>query len=117
MSTTYEAVAPLLVVSHITVRFGGLKAIDDVSFNLFPGELLGLIGKKRGAVMGGGRINMQKAAELLITDFRTQMIGRITLETPPEFEQWRAAGEAAEAAAKARKAEHEKHRKAGRKRY
>ena len=44
MSTTYEAVAPLLVVSHITVRFGGLKAIDDVSFNLFPGELLGLIG-------------------------------------------------------------------------
>lgn len=84
---------------------------------LHDDELLGLIGKKRGAVMGGGRINMQKAAELLITDFRTQMIGRITLETPPEFEQWRAAGEAAEAAAKARKAEHEKHRKAGRKRY
>jgi ribosome biogenesis GTPase A len=84
---------------------------------LHDDELLGLIGKKRGAVMGGGRINMQKAAELLITDFRTQMIGRITLETPPEFEQWRAAGEEAEAAAKARKAEHEKHRKAGRKRY
>ncbi len=80
-------------------------------------ELLTLIGKKRGAVMSGGRINMQKAAELVITDFRTQMMGRISLERPDEFEQWRVVAEEAEALAKARKAEHEKHRKAGRKRY
>ncbi|MEG1202480.1 MAG: ribosome biogenesis GTPase YlqF, partial [Comamonas sp.] len=84
---------------------------------LHDDELLALIGKKRGAVMSGGRINLQKAAELVITDYRTQMIGRITLETPTEFEAWRAAGEEAEALAKAKKAEHEKHRKAGRKRY
>lgn len=92
--------------------------LDDAELAaLGDDELLTLIGKKRGAVMGGGRINMQKAAELLITDFRTQMLGRITVETPAEFEQWRAAGEAAEALQQAKKAEHAKHRKAGRKRY
>ena len=92
--------------------------MDDAEIAaLHDDELLGLIGKKRGAVMSGGRINMQKAAELVITDYRTQMIGRITLETPTEFEAWRAAGEEAEALAKAKKAEHEKQRKAGRKRY
>ena len=92
--------------------------MDDAEIAaLHDDELLGLIGKKRGAVMSGGRINMQKAAELVITDYRTQMMGRITLETPSEFEAWRAAGEAAEALAKAKKAEHEKQRKAGRKRY
>lgn len=90
---------------------------DEEMAALADDELLTLIGKKRGAVMSGGRINMQKAAELLITDFRTQMLGRITVETPAEFEQWRAAGEAAEALQLAKKAEHAKHRKAGRKRY
>lgn len=92
--------------------------LDDAELaELGDDELLTMIGKKRGAVMGGGRINMQKAAELLITDFRTQMLGRITVETPQEFEQWRSAGEAAEALQQAKKAEHAKHRKAGRKRY
>ena len=90
---------------------------DEEIAALHDDELLALIGRKRGAVMSGGRINLQKAAELVITDFRSQLIGRVTLETPAQFEQWRAAGEAAEAAAKARKAEHQAQRKAGRKRY
>lgn len=90
---------------------------DEAIAALHDDELLALIGKKRGAVMSGGRTNMQKAAELLITDFRSMLLGRITLETPPEFEQWRAAGEAIEAEHQAKKAEHAKQRKAGRKRY
>jgi branched-chain amino acid transport system ATP-binding protein len=36
--------APLLKVSNATVRFGGLIAVDDVSFEVRHGELLGLIG-------------------------------------------------------------------------
>ncbi|MDF2689840.1 MAG: ATP-binding cassette protein [Microvirga sp.] len=35
---------PLLKVSNVTVRFGGLTAVDDVSFEVQHGELLGLIG-------------------------------------------------------------------------
>lgn len=55
-------------------------------------ELLAAIGRKRGAMLGGGRVNVQKTAEIVLTDFRTAILGRITLETPTEFEAWRAAG-------------------------
>ncbi len=67
-------------------------------------ELLDAIARKRGAVMAGGRVNLQKAAEIVLTDFRTAILGRITLETPTEFEAWRAAGEAEDAARQAKKA-------------
>lgn len=60
-------------------------------------ELLEAIGRKRGAVMSGGRVNTQKAAELVITEFRTHVLGRITLETPAEFAQWLAVGQEVEA--------------------
>lgn len=55
-------------------------------------ELLEAIGRKRGAMLGGGRVNIQKTAEIVLTDFRTATLGRITLETPTEFEAWREAG-------------------------
>ncbi len=39
-----ESVAPLLSVHEATRRFGGLFAVREVSFDLLPGEILGLIG-------------------------------------------------------------------------
>ncbi len=36
--------APLLEVSNLTKRFGGLVAVKDLSFSIRPGEILGLIG-------------------------------------------------------------------------
>ncbi len=51
-------------------------------------EILAAIGKKRGALQSGGRINLQKAAEIAIYDFRSASLGRVTLETPAEFSQW-----------------------------
>ena len=35
---------PLLKVDSVTKRFGGLMALNDVSFNVVPGRILGLIG-------------------------------------------------------------------------
>jgi branched-chain amino acid transport system ATP-binding protein len=35
---------PLLQVDRLTMRFGGLTALDDVSFQIDEGEILGLIG-------------------------------------------------------------------------
>jgi ribosome biogenesis GTPase A len=55
-------------------------------------DLLEAIGRKRGALQGGKRVNLQKAAEIVIYDFRAAVMGRITLETPQEFAQWLAAG-------------------------
>ncbi|NIC43028.1 ribosome biogenesis GTPase YlqF [Aquabacterium sp. A08] len=51
-------------------------------------ELLTAVGRKRGALLPGGRLNAQKAAETLLTDFRTGALGPITLETPEEHARW-----------------------------
>jgi len=74
-------------------------------------ELLAAIGRKRGAVQAGGRINLQKAAEVVLTDFRSGVMGRITLETPEEFAAWLAAGEQAEAERRAEKEARTKRKK------
>ncbi|KRD15021.1 hypothetical protein ASE39_14665 [Acidovorax sp. Root267] len=39
----------------------------------------------------------------MVTDFRTAILGRITLETPVEFEAWRDAGLAEDAKRQAKK--------------
>jgi len=56
-------------------------------------QLLDAIGRKRGGLRPGGKINLQKAAEVAIYDFRQSALGRITLETPDEFAQWLALGQ------------------------
>jgi ribosome biogenesis GTPase A len=71
-------------------KFEDLSAIDDEG-------LLEAVGRKRGGLLGGGRVNMQKAAEIAINDFRTGAWGRITLETPDEFMQWWTQGQAIDA--------------------
>jgi ribosome biogenesis GTPase A len=59
--------------------------------------LLEAIGRKRGALQGGQKVNLQKAAEIAIYDFRAGIMGRISLETPDEFAQWLAAGQVLDA--------------------
>ncbi len=44
-------------------------------------ELLNEIGKKRGALLSGGKISLTKVADILLEDFRTGKLGKITLET------------------------------------
>lgn len=43
-------------------------------------EILNLIGKKRGCLIRGGEIDMEKAARLVLTEFRAGKISRITLD-------------------------------------
>jgi ribosome biogenesis GTPase A len=65
--------------------------------NLVDSELLLAIGRKRGALLKGNRINSQKVAEAVLLDFRSAVFGRITLETPEEYLRWQAAGQELEA--------------------
>lgn len=62
------------------------------------------VAKKRGALLGGGRVNYQKAAENVLTDFREGAIGRITLETPRQWEEWLKVAHRKEAELKAERA-------------
>lgn len=59
--------------------------LNRYKIDTFPAdddELLELIGKKRGALLKGGKIDLQKVVTLIFTDFRSGRLGRISLETP-----------------------------------
>lgn len=48
-------------------------------------ELLELLGRKRGFVISGGEIDTERAAGILLDEFRSARLGNITLETPSDF--------------------------------
>ncbi|WOT06556.1 ribosome biogenesis GTPase YlqF [Shewanella youngdeokensis] len=54
-----------------------LKELPDTDI-----ELLEAIGRKRGALRPGGRIDLHKVSELLLHEYRSGKIGQLTLETP-----------------------------------
>jgi ABC-type branched-subunit amino acid transport system ATPase component/branched-subunit amino acid ABC-type transport system permease component len=60
-----------LVVDAVTVRFGGLTALDRVSLAVNPGEIVGLIGPN-----GAGKTTLLDAA----TGFTVPQAGRILLD-------------------------------------
>jgi len=45
-------------------------------------QLMEEIGKKRGCVVSGGRIDLEKASGIILRDLRSGKLGRITLEAP-----------------------------------
>ena len=45
-------------------------------------ELLRIIGKKRGMLVSGGEIDTERAAIMLLDEFRAAKLGRITVEMP-----------------------------------
>jgi ribosome biogenesis GTPase A len=44
--------------------------------------LLEEIGRRRGALRAGGHIDLHNASEVLLNEFRSGLLGRISLETP-----------------------------------
>ena len=43
-------------------------------------EIMKLIGKKRGAIISGGNIDDEKTSKIILDDFRSGKLGKITLE-------------------------------------
>ena len=50
-------------------------------------EVLEKIGKKRGFVISGGEIDMERAANMVLDELRGAKIGHITLETPSQLNE------------------------------
>lgn len=57
--------------------------LEDIDLDAIDSyELLNVIGKKRGMLISGGEINTERAAIMLLDEFRSGKLGRITLEMP-----------------------------------
>lgn len=50
-------------------------------------EMLTLLGRKRGFVVSGGEIDTERAARILLDEFRGAKLGNITLEKPSDFNE------------------------------
>jgi len=64
-------VTPLLEVSHVTRRFGGLVAVRDVSFQVESGEIVGILGPN-----GAGKTTLFN----VITGLQKPQSGRVLLD-------------------------------------
>jgi branched-chain amino acid transport system ATP-binding protein len=64
---------PLLRVEHLTMRFGGLIAVDDVSFTAADDEITAIIGPN-----GAGKTTVFNC----LTGFYKPSVGRLTLDHP-----------------------------------
>src|SRR5690554_4546206 len=71
-------VDPVLTVEHLTMRFGGLVAINDLSFNVGHGEITALIGPN-----GAGKTTVFNC----VTGFYKPTEGRIVMRHGPGRQQ------------------------------
>lgn len=55
-----------------------LSQDQDENQNIY--EIMQLIGKRRGAIMAGGNVDDEKTSKIILDDFRSGKIGKITLE-------------------------------------
>ena len=68
------------LLERYKITEGELEQINSEDENEKIYNLMKLIGKKRGAVVSGGEINDEKTAKIILNDFRSGKLGRITLE-------------------------------------
>jgi ribosome biogenesis GTPase A len=64
------------------------RLIQRYDIDLLPDseiELLEMIARKRGCIVSGGRVDLEKVARLLISEFRSGVLGGICMETPAGF--------------------------------
>ncbi|MFC5471991.1 ribosome biogenesis GTPase YlqF [Cohnella suwonensis] len=78
------------VLKVLVEQYGGVLA-DRYGLTDLPSELpdmqaavdvLEAIGRRRGCIVGGGHVDYEKAATLLLRDLRSGKLGRMTLESP-----------------------------------
>ena len=93
VETAYEAMKLLIKLypKYMEDRYGvSLDILEEQGDNEGYADpyydLFLAMGKKRGCVMSGGRVDENRFASLLLNDFREGRIGRITLESPDKPE-------------------------------
>ena len=102
------------LIAHYPQALSNRYKIENVSEHTDE-TMLEAIARYRGAIQSGGRVNTTKASEIVIHDFRSAALGRLTLETPDQFAAWLASGLKADAERAQRKEASQKEKKQVRK--
>ena len=102
------------LIAHYPQALSNRYKIENVSEHTDE-TMLEAIARYRGAIQSGGRVNTTKASEIVIHDFRSAALGRLTLETPDQFAAWLASGLKADAERAQRKEASQKEKKQARK--
>lgn len=70
------------------VRFCARYKLDaDALSSVMPYDILCAVAKKRGFLVSGGELDTERAANMLLEEFRDAKIGRITLESAPDTKE------------------------------
>lgn len=101
------------LIPHYPQALTNRYKVQDVASHTDE-SMLDAVARHRGAIQSGGRVNTTKAAEIVIHDFRSAALGRITLETPGEFAAWLSEGKQADAERALRKGDAKKAKKKAR---
>ena len=66
-------------MSDVSIKFREVLNRDfEENENIY--EVMCMIGRKRGCIVSGGNIDDEKVANIILDDFRTCKLGKITLE-------------------------------------
>src|SRR4051795_3482441 len=71
---TVTTATPLVEMRNINIAFGGIHAVRDVSIDLYPGELIGLVGHN-----GAGKSTLMRA----LSGAHPADSGEIAINGPP----------------------------------
>ncbi len=79
-----DSVEPLISIRHVTKRFPGVVALEDVSFDILPGELHAIVGEN-----GAGKSTLMKILAGVLGDFEGELLLRgksVRFASPREAE-------------------------------
>jgi len=78
----------VILIPFLQERYEGILAKRyQIEENLSPEETLNAIAESKKLISKGAALDITRAANLLIDDFRNVRLGRITLETPEDIEK------------------------------
>ena len=81
----YDEIA-FYLADYLELQYPGLLlkhyGLDEEEYFAQTVDLIEAIGRKRGCLVAGGRVDLDKVCKIIVNDFRSATLGPLTIETP-----------------------------------